>query len=859
MEVECARALMHARDILRTVGITGFDATANIATLLTLRELETQYPNLTDPGAFVLERAHAALKPTHNKGIVCFSALVEQVSQQAEKNTSVGFAETVRDVIRLLQCHKKAREATYDVLKVLYESVECAFTVRDDKAACALVRHVHEKLTMTADSDVLGAAYMQVVRGHAQEKELGQFFTPKALVSYLVKRASTCAETNARATGLDRSTVRALGHVLDPTCGSASFLVSAARAGATSVTGIEIDPRVSIVANFAVMSAGTRASASSLSAGPRASASSSSSRRSSPSVSRAHIHRADFLRESPGQLEAVKGGFGYDTVLANPPFGVKTKYADIVTGDADTKLSFPISSSATGMFLQRIVRVLCIGGMGLVILPLGNELASRQKKQTELRVALLRAVELLEIVSVPPGTFANTGIRTAALVFVKRRELQPTSGTPNDFATRKVRLVSLDDTGVRAEDFVEMAAIAAKSYSLSPDDYTTRPAEPETRAAFPIVRLGDLFAIKKGTIQASKVIAGDYPVISIGLGKTHNQATDEGEVLVTTLASAGTSSGPLLARIHYHNGPCAITDIVGRLIPFDAAQVDLRYSAYVLRSMLPTIGRVCEKGLANKSLDKARFMSLEIPLPPLDVQAKIAAELDALERNVADIERGLLEASNLTLRAIRLALDAQLATAFPSATNARLGDVCTLQNPQSIRKSELRDGPYPVVGGGVSPMGYHSEHNTEAMAVLISGCGATAGHVSRYNTPVFRTSHCYRIVPCSSLTSTFMFHLLKAMQDQICALRHGTAQPYLHKEQFYDLEIRLPPLEVQAKIAAELDVLEREVDEAKRGLLKASELARRAIPQTLTARLGAVSGMPAGSDSDWSDMDTASI
>ena len=43
MEAECARAFMHARDILRTVGITGFDATANIATLLTLRELEEQY------------------------------------------------------------------------------------------------------------------------------------------------------------------------------------------------------------------------------------------------------------------------------------------------------------------------------------------------------------------------------------------------------------------------------------------------------------------------------------------------------------------------------------------------------------------------------------------------------------------------------------------------------------------------------------------------------------------------------------------------------------------------------------------------------------------------------------------------
>jgi hypothetical protein len=51
------RAFMHARDILRTVGITGFDATANIATLLTLRELETQYPSLMIPNEFTLERS----------------------------------------------------------------------------------------------------------------------------------------------------------------------------------------------------------------------------------------------------------------------------------------------------------------------------------------------------------------------------------------------------------------------------------------------------------------------------------------------------------------------------------------------------------------------------------------------------------------------------------------------------------------------------------------------------------------------------------------------------------------------------------------------------------------------------------
>ena len=844
MEAECARALMHARDILRTVGITGFDATANIATLLTLRELETQYESLRNPGAFVLERAHAALKPTHNKGIVCFSALVEQVSQQAEKNTSVGFAETVRDVIRLLQCNKQTRH----VAEMLYESVECAFTVRDNNAACALVRHVSEKLTLSADSDALGAAYMEVVCGHAQEKELGQFFTPKALVSYLVKRASTCAETNARATGLDRSTVRALGHVLDPTCGSASFLVSAARAGATTVTGIEIDPRVSIVANFALMSAGTRAGAKANKA------------RGGRSVSLVRIHRADFLRESPGQLEAVElGVFGYDTVLANPPFGVKTKYADIVaTGDAETKLSFPISSSATGMFLQRIVRVLCVGGMGLVILPLGNELASRQKKQTELRVAFLRAVELLEIVAVPPGTFANTGIRTAALVFVKRRELQATSGTPNEFATRKVRLVSLDDTGVRAEDFVEMAAIAAKSYSLSPDDYT-RPAEPETRAAFPMVRLGDLFAIKKGTIQASKVIAGDYPVISIGLGKTHNQATDEGEVLaISTVYSGGFGSGGV--RVHYHNGPCAITDIVGRLIPFDAAQVDLRYSAYVLRSMLPTISRVCEKGLANKSLDKARFMSLEIPVPPLDVQAKIAAELDALERD-AEMYAESAAAIERTQRALLIEVEA--------APKTRLGDVCTFKAGRYKSGDKAETGAYPFYTATIAnPTGRADlEPFRYAEYILFAKQGGNSKDLSSevglakawlLRAPACASCHMLALHTFSeTVRGVYLSNWLNLnaqLVRETCA-RFCTGLGSINLERLSALEIPVPPLDVQDNIAAELDSLE----ETKRGLLKASELARRAMRVTLDTRLGGVSGMPAGSDSDWSDMDTASI
>jgi restriction endonuclease S subunit len=85
-------------------------------------------------------------------------------------------------------------------------------------------------------------------------------------------------------------------------------------------------------------------------------------------------------------------------------------------------------------------------------------------------------------------------------------------------------------------------------------------------------------------------------------------------------------------------------------------------------------------------------------------------------------------------------------------------------------------------------------------------------------------------------------------------MRTGVAQPHLDKARVLDIEIPLPPLDVQTRIAAELDALE----ETKRGLLNAADLARRAMRSTLDARLGAEPPV-ATTDSDFSDMDTASI
>ena len=119
----------------------------------------------------------------------------------------------------------------------------------------------------------------------------------------------------------------------------------------------------------------------------------------------------------------------------------------------------------------------------------------------------------------------------------------------------------------------------------------------------------------------------------------------------------------------------------------------------------------------------------------------------------------------------------------------------------------MQEGSYPVVGGGVKPLGAHSTFNTPAGAICISGGGA-AGYVSRYNVPIYRAAVCYEVVPTIEIEISYLFHALKLAQAELLTLRYGVSTPYLHKDQFYAFNIPLPTLETQRLIAAELDNLD---------------------------------------------------
>jgi type I restriction enzyme M protein len=103
----------------------------------------------------------------------------------------------------------------------------------------------------------------------------------------------------------------------------------------------------------------------------------------------------------------------YDCVLANPPFTGSIDKSDINT-------SFELKTTKSELlFLERIYKMLKIGGTAGVVVPQGVLFGS-SKVNIQIRQMIIDRCELKAVISMPSGVFKPyTGVTTAILVFTK--------------------------------------------------------------------------------------------------------------------------------------------------------------------------------------------------------------------------------------------------------------------------------------------------------------------------------------------------------------------------------------------------------------------------------------------------------
>ena len=206
-------------------------------------------------------------------------------------------------------------------------------------------------------------------------------------------------------------------------------------------------------------------------------------------------------------------------------------------------------------------------------------------------------------------------------------------------------------------------------------------------------------------------------------------------------------------------------------------------------------------GSSQKALTISALKNIEVTLPPIETQRRIADILsgydDLIENNRKQIK--LLEEA-----AQRLYKEWFVDLRFPGHEHTRIVDgvpegwkngclsqIAEFKRGKTITKAKIKPGTIPVVAGGLEPAYYHNVANTKAPVITISASGANAGFTRMYHTDVF-ASDCSFIEKNTCACLPFVYCFLINHKSELDSLQKGSAQPHVYAKDINALQLCLP-------------------------------------------------------------------
>jgi len=651
-------------------------------------------------------------------------------------------------------------------------------------------RKLFEKLSRLnlhdTEHDVLGGAYEEVIQGIMTGKVLGQFFTPPSIKKFMVG----LVEPKLHADG----TIDTFG---DPAMGTGGFLTTYMQniMGQSVSSGVAVD--WDFIKNHGIWGKELEPDTYKLAV-------------SNMLISSGHM----FGGLECGDSIRTPSNRKFDTILANPPFGIKgLKYDDFNYSGKSTVL--PIKTDiAVLLFIQSIVHSLNIGGKCAVVLPDGKEMFSKSNiAMVAVREFLVKTCDLKEVVYLPSGIFTYTSIKTCILYFVKREEgaavlttdccvsktTQKETGRTYSFVPKhQTETVRFYEYNPYEETKLLLVAapideLAKNKYSFNYTEYLEDAVEPECREGVVMRTLGDVCDFKNGRgLRRSDLVAGEYPVIGggkspVGYHNTYN--TDKNTILCASSGSAG--------FISKYNMNVWASDCFS-IIPKDMEVIDNTYLYYTLISIQDRIYKL-QTGTAQQHVYSRELADISIPVPSLERQNEVVVYMDLLhDTSIVSSQRKILNLRRMN----ECMMTNQMATGDNDMKS--LGDVCVVRQGTYIKPDMKIAGEYPVYGGGSAS--YHiNQHNRED-EIIVAKDGVSAKCV-RYETGKFFLNHHGWTIECKEVLvlKKYVYNYLLSSQNHLLSIAKGTAQLGINQTNFYSVPIPVPSMDRQREIVEYCD------------------------------------------------------
>lgn len=549
----------------------------------------------------------------------------------------------------------------------------------------------------------------------------------------------------------------------------------------------------------------------------------------------------------------------YDVVLANPPF--MTPKGGIMP---HSRYRVKAKRSEV-LFVDYIAEHLNPNGRAAIIVPEGIIFQSSNAYK-ELRKYLVNNDLLYAVISLPAGVFnPYSGVKTSILLidklfskfkdeilFVKLNndgfdlgaQRQPKKGSEIPEIVRIVKKYHADldpqiaDDEILQHPLVTIAPkeqIAEQDYVLVGERYLSN-SMPE--GTYKMVSLGDksLFRVESGGTPSSNIpeywdgnirwaTLVDLPAANLitelkdtertisplGLEKSSAKLLPSGTVLVSTRATIG--------RVAIAECETATNQGFKNIIVIDDTKVSNRFVAYMMTALADRMVSLASGG-TFKEISKSNFLTLSIPLPPLEKQEQIVAELDGYQK-IVDGAQQIIDAYKPTI-----GID-------PTWEKVKLGDICNLTYGYTDTAKESGSARFVRITD-IDEKGLLRDENKRYVDLieqnnafllhrgdlLVARTGATYGKTLYFDTDETAVFASFLIkLDLPEYIDHYFYWIFAQTQnywDQANRLVSGGAQPQFNANAIKQLVIPIPPLDVQKSIVKQAREEQKIIDANKK-------------------------------------------
>lgn len=368
-------------------------------------------------------------------------------------------------------------------------------------------------------------------------------------------------------------------------------------------------------------------------------------------------------------------------------------------------------------------------------------------------------------------------------------------------------------------------------------------------AKWPMVRLGDVCTINMGQSPSSESYNDENDGIpfyqgNADFGEIHPKArlycnkpikiANKNDVLLSVRAPIG--------ALNIANEKCCI----GRGLCAITEKENISYYKYIYYVLKRKTTELIAKGTGStfKAINKSSLLSVQIPLPPINIQKYIADILDKTQEIIDSYKKQLAEL-DILIKAVFYEMFGDPVTNEKGLKAAKIKDFFVVKSgstPNRNRNEYWKDGTIPWIKTTEIKENHiysSEEYITELAAkecrltrmpkgtilVAMYGQGQTRGRTAKLMVDATINQACAALVKKKdNINVDFVWHFLMISYEQLRSLGRGGNQPNLNKSLVENFEILIPDISFQTKFADIVTKIEEQKALVKQAITESEHL-----------------------------------